>query len=269
MEISKTLNNLKALGFTEYEAKIYLALLRCYPSNGNAIATLSGVPTPKVYETLRKMQERQIVFIVSGGGDKRNSLRYSPLPYQDLLDNKKKIFSDNVEFLSEALSEISSMSDTDWTELFVIHGYLSAMESVQSAIMDCKSEIIMSCWCNEFETLKELLNEVHNRGVSVVTLTFDEGDIDVPWRHFKHYDGKTTQYRHAGELSIVIDQSKAIVLQSLNSSPHAVVSSHQITISTIRNYIRHDIYVNRILHDFEEVIKERYGPELENLIHDF
>ncbi|SDQ16718.1 TrmB family transcriptional regulator [Virgibacillus salinus] len=269
MNIQQIIDSLKELGFTEYEAKIYLALIRSHPANGNAIAVLSGVPTPKVYETIRKMQERDVIFTVSGG-DKGKKVRYSPLPYKDLLQQKKEAFSGNVDFLSKELTNISSMSDTNWTELFVIHGYSSSMEAVESAIAHCESEIVMSCWCEELYALKAPLTEAYNRGISIVTLTFDEGNnTDVLWRNFKHYGGDIASHRHTGELSIVTDQSKAIILQSLNNSPHAVVSSHPVTISTTRNYIRHDIYVNRILHDFEGVMKKKYGQDLENLIKDF
>lgn len=267
MSILGVVNKLKDLGFTEYEARIYIALLRSHPANGNSIATLSGVPTPKVYETLRKMQERHLVFVVSGG-DKRNHIRYSPLPYKELLAKTRQSFVENLAFLENALLEISSKSDNDWTELFVIHGYSAAMDAVRSAITDCRYELIMSCWKQELQKLEESLRTAHQRGVSIVTLIFD-AEIDVPWRNFTHYRGEFVRGRHAGELSIVVDQEKAIVLESLNDRPHAIVSSHPVTIKTTRNYIRHDIYVNRILHDFEEVMKQRYGNELEQLVDDF
>lgn len=268
MKIKEIITSLKELGFTEYEAKVYLALLQSHPSNGNEIATLSGVPGPKVYETLRKMLESEIIFIVTIG-NKKNQIHYSPLPYEELLNTKKESFIGNISYLSKALSEVSSMSVTDSTTLFVIHGYSSSMESVRSAITECKTEIILSCWCRELDVLEGPLIDAYNRGVKIVTLIFEEMDRDLPWRNFKHYKGKIVDYRHAGELSIVLDQSKAIILQSLNKSPHAVVSSHQATITTIRNYIRHDIYVNRILHDFKGVVEQRYGPDLEHLINDF
>ena len=262
------INGLKHLGFSEYEAKIYLSLLRNHPSNGNTIATLSGVPAPKVYETLRKMQEREYVFQVAGG-DNGKQIRYSPIPYEELLARTKNEFLANVAFLEESLHEIASISDTNWTELFVVHGYAAALEVMRSAIMQAKSEIIMSLWCTELNELREVLEKAHERGVRIVTLTFDGKGESVPWLHFTHQQGKLIQLRHAGELNAVIDEVKTILFHSSDERSHAVVSSHPATIKTTRNYIRHDIYVNRLIHDFEEVMKERYGAELERLINDF
>lgn len=267
MKIKETIEALKEIGFTEYEAKVYLALLRSHPSNGNAIATLSGVPGPKVYETLRRLERREIAFITSGGDNKQTL--YSPLPYEDLLNVKKEKFITKISFLMEALSEISSTNLMGSTSLFVINGYTSIVDSIQTAITQSETEIVMSSWYKDFVHFRKFLLEAHNRGVKVVTLTFDHINEELPWKHFEHFNKEIIHNRHAGELSVVFDSNKAIVLQSSNQSPHAVVSNHKAMISTIRNYIRHDIYVNRVVHDFEEEMKKKYGSELMGLIGDF
>ncbi len=40
-------------------------------------------------------------------------------------------------------------------------------------------------------------------------------------------------------------------------------------VSTTRNYIRHDIYVNRLLRDLRKESEELYGENLDGLINDF
>jgi len=267
LKIQPMIDGLKELGFTEYEARIYLALLRSHPSNGNTIATVSGVPTPKVYETVRKMQEREVVFAVAGG-DKGTQIRYSPLPYDELLARSKKAFLGNVNFLQEALTDIAEMSDTNWTELFVIHGYAAGMEAIRSALADAKSEIFMSLWSQELDALQEVLMEAHQRGVLIVTLIFDK-TVQVPWRNFTHHHSELIGLRHAGELNLVLDKEKTIIFQAMDERPHAVVSRHPVTIKTTLNYIRHDIYVNRIVEEFGEVMEQRYGAGLDGLINDF
>ncbi|GGC76136.1 transcriptional regulator [Thalassobacillus devorans] len=266
--MGEVINTLKEFGMTEYEAKIYVSLLSNQPSNGNNIAKLSGVPAPKVYGALQKMKEQGLVFTVSGGNNGKQ-VRYSPLPYKELLKTKKDTFMDQLEFLGDSLEEISSNSDVNWSELFVIEGYSASVEVVQTAISECESEIIISCWKREFDVLEELLFKAHERGIKIVTLIFDGEQVDVPWDNFTHYGEGLALGRHSGEFSIVIDNKKAILLQSLDESPHSVVSSHPVMVSTTRNYIRHDIYVNRIIKDFEGTITEHYGKNLENLINDF
>lgn len=262
MNFENIVNGLKELGFTEYEAKVYIALLRSHPSNGNVIATLSGVPAPKVYETLRKMQEREVVTAVSGG-EKGNKIAYIPIPYSDLLNEKKKAFASNVSFLEDELEKVSTLSDTNWTELFMIHGYNASMNSIQSAIEQATSEILMIGWCQELEGLLNALETAFSRNIRIVTLTFDQCELEIPWKNYIHYQFDSALTRHKGELCVVVDYEKAIIFQAVNDEegPHAVISSHPSTVMTTYNYIRHDLILNRITQDFEKEIKQRYGAD--------
>lgn len=261
-------NTLKEFGMTEYESRIYLTLLTNHPSNGNTISTLSGVPSPKVYESLRKMKEQGLVFTVSGS-KKSKQVHYSPLPYDELLKSKESKFMSDLHFLNHALEEVSSKVDTNWSELFVINGYAASMEVVKSALLDSVKEIIISCWKKEFEVLKDLLFESHKRGIKITTFLFDDKQLDLPWNSFSHYNEQLALARHTGELSVVIDEKKTILLHSLDESPHSVVSSHPVMVSTTKNYIKHDIYVNRVINDFEMEMKAYYGSNFEGLINDF
>ncbi|MFA1820892.1 TrmB family transcriptional regulator [Virgibacillus oceani] len=261
-------STLKELGFTEYESRIYIALLTNHPSNGNTISTLSGVPGPKVYEALRKMKEQGLVFTVTESV-KGKQVHYSPLPYEELLKSKKNKFMNDLSFLNQAFDKISSRVDTNWSELFVIQGYAASIEVVRSAILEGKKEVLISCWKKEFTEVKDYLYQSHEKGIEITTFLFDGKQEGLPWNCFGHYKEKLALDRHTGELSIVIDEQKTILLHSLDESPHSVVSSHPVMVSTTKNYIRHDIYVNRVINDFEKEMKGYYGNNLEGLIDDF
>ncbi|WP_201716387.1 TrmB family transcriptional regulator [Rossellomorea arthrocnemi] len=270
MNIEKVINSLKSNGFTEYEAKIYLSLLKESPSNGNMIANSSGVPGPKVYESLRKMQEKGYIFLVASG-EKKSSKRYTPLPYKDLLQSLEKDFSENLSLLDTTLEDISKKSRHDWTELFHIEGYTTSMDVVKSEIGNASSEVLISCWSEELGQLFPHLSLAHERGVKIVSLIFDKTQKKIPWRNFHHNDHleEALTQRHSGELNIVIDQSKVIVFDANDKQPNAVVSSHKAMVATTRKYIRHDIYVNRIMNDMKEPLVELYGQKFEGLIDDF
>ena len=53
--------SLAAIGFTEYEAKIYLELLRNNPATGYQLAKEAGVPRSMVYEALGRLRNRGAV----------------------------------------------------------------------------------------------------------------------------------------------------------------------------------------------------------------
>ena len=68
-------SGLSDLGFTEYEARIYLALLKENPANGYQLSKRTGVPRSMVYEALGRLHARGAV-LKSGGA---RSTIYRPL----------------------------------------------------------------------------------------------------------------------------------------------------------------------------------------------
>jgi HTH-type transcriptional regulator, sugar sensing transcriptional regulator len=51
-------DSLQQLGFTEYEARAYVALLQRYPVNGATVAKLAHLPRANVYDVLSKLEAR-------------------------------------------------------------------------------------------------------------------------------------------------------------------------------------------------------------------
>src|SRR5581483_3122836 len=70
---------LTRLGFSLYEAKAYVGLLANGEQTGYALSNLTGVPQPKVYETLRRLVEQGAVIQVS-----EKPAVYAPLPAEQL-----------------------------------------------------------------------------------------------------------------------------------------------------------------------------------------
>ena len=54
---------LKQLGLTEYEIKVYLTLLKEGPKKGGEISKLSKVPHGKTYESLESLEKRGFVSV--------------------------------------------------------------------------------------------------------------------------------------------------------------------------------------------------------------
>lgn len=58
MPVQRLVRHLSELGFSPYEARCYAGLLGAGPLTGYAVAKSTGVPQPKVYETLRRLVAR-------------------------------------------------------------------------------------------------------------------------------------------------------------------------------------------------------------------
>ena len=88
---------LVTVGFTEYEAKVYVALQRCSPATGYQVAKESGVPRSTIYEVLGKLIARGAVVTQSFG----DMVRYAPVPPDLLLDRMRHEFEDTLDELAD------------------------------------------------------------------------------------------------------------------------------------------------------------------------
>ena len=54
------ITRLNRIGFSEYEAKAYVALLRKSPVSGYELSKMSGVPRSMIYEVVGKLARRRV-----------------------------------------------------------------------------------------------------------------------------------------------------------------------------------------------------------------
>ena len=258
----------KKYGFSEYEAKIYIALLKQHPMNGNNISLQSGVPSAKVYQNLPRLLEKGYIYLLNDGKQKSKKF-YVPLPWEKLIALLEKSHKQDIEMMEEHLKHIETKIVDEWSKLYHIEGYDASIELFQQLIEQAEHSILLSGWDNELIQVFSEIDNANKRGVSVVSILFDKtSNQEIPWKHFQHHKGQFTNARHLGELVAIFDSTKAFILNSENPA-HSIISNHSALVNIAENYIRHDIYINRILPDFEDILTEKYGNDLENLITDF
>jgi len=84
--MEKIIVYLKKLGFTEYEAKVYLALLSKHPATAYTISKASGVPHSRVYDIARRLIKKGLQFYTE-----RIRMHFHRYPRKNLSRNLKKV----------------------------------------------------------------------------------------------------------------------------------------------------------------------------------
>src|SRR5689334_4648644 len=95
---------LQQLGFSEYEARAYLALLQRNPLNGYELAKVSGLPRANVYAVLQKLEERGAVVRL----DMPSGVRYAPVAPTELTQRIASRFQDVLSTTQQALEELAT-----------------------------------------------------------------------------------------------------------------------------------------------------------------
>ncbi|HOK06131.1 MAG TPA: helix-turn-helix domain-containing protein [Syntrophales bacterium] len=257
--IQTTIETLRGMGLTLYEARAYLALLQKSPSHGNDISRRSGVPGPKIYETLNRMTVKGLVSTLN-----TDPQLYTPLPYLEFLKLKKREFESAAAILEVNLRKVA-LSPPD-TALWQLTDYEALLAKARDLLDDAAETVLISMWPEEGWALEDHLAAADRRGVSVISLQYGPQMITVG-KVFPHLQSKTIHERHSGELTMVVDQRTGLFMgRPKGGEWNGLWTNNPGVVRLMTNYIRHDIYSNKLIHRFEGIVKAEFGEELEGLI---
>ena len=100
---------LMELGFSQYEAQAYVGLLGREPLTGYALANVTGIPQPKVYETLRRLTAKGMVAAVAG-----EPARFVAVPADQLLAALAKGYIRHDIYVQEIWNEFGDVLAERW-----------------------------------------------------------------------------------------------------------------------------------------------------------
>lgn len=104
---------LQSLGLTEYEAKVYLALVQHGRLSAKDISTYSGVPQNRVYETVEVLKSKGLCDIVPGSPKKFEAFEPG-IAIDNLISDKE----DNLKKLKRDANEIiNNLNETKYKEV--------------------------------------------------------------------------------------------------------------------------------------------------------
>ena len=254
-----TVDALNNMGLTVYEAKTYLTLLQKHPSHGHEISRRSGVPGPKIYETLSRMVQKGLVAVLN-----TDPQMYSPLPYQEFLTRKSNEFQVTEQLLAANLEKIS-MPAVDIT-LWQLTNHDVLIAKARDLIDGAKNTVLTSLWPAQGRLLEKSLAAARERGVAIFSIQFEEEVIEVG-KVFHHVQVDTVYERHSGELTMVVDESVGLFMsRPPDREWNGFWTTNPGVVKLMTNYIRHDIYSNKLIYRFEKAVKEEFGEQLQELL---
>ncbi len=259
MIANEILCHLKELGFTEYEAKIYLALLDRHPASAYTLSQTSGVPHSRVYDIARRLIRKGLAVTAE-----KNPERFSPIPPAELIAKLKRDSDQSIGALETGLERISYQSDFD--PVWNITNRDEALNVARSLIADAEFKIYMGIWDEELFILKSLLEKAQTRGVEIFLLVYGEAVVDS----CKVYYHSTDSLKSVIDLGRTIDcavDSAACISGSLGErEPCRVVwTRNRGLVKSIEEYIIHDLYLAEIQRIFGASIEEKFGSNLSRL----
>jgi len=135
------INLLKNLGFTEYEARVYIALSELGPSKAREIAEYSKVPRNKTYEILKDLEKKNKIQILPITPKKYKILNMDQLKKE--VDDKKEKLHEVGKKLDKFIEESRKPRLSEFKEVFwIIRGKRAIIEKMKSHNKKCEKEIL-------------------------------------------------------------------------------------------------------------------------------
>jgi sugar-specific transcriptional regulator TrmB len=229
-------SRLKNLGFSQYEAACYMALVSSHPINGSRLSKISGIARSRIYDVLRNLIAKGYVIEVNTG-------QYAPLPSDELIRRLKRAFNANIAAFEKEIAKASQREDFEY--VWTLTGYENVMEKAREMIQAARKEIYVRLFPEADQHLSAYLLEADHRGVHIRYIAMgsipDRFEIQVTHPHHE----TLIQTIGGRSFDIITDRREALVgiFEAGNEDQSPINwTRNQWFIIANRDSLRHDFY---------------------------
>jgi predicted transcriptional regulator len=239
----EVIEQLKQLGFSQYEAQAYVALLKKNPLNGYELAKASGIPRPNIYPVLQKLEESGAAMRLATA----EGTRYVPVQAEELLAKLKNRYQRLVDAASASLEPIAAPPAL--AAVLNVRGYDELLEQAGLLLERTKSHLLISLWPEEAAKLAEPLHQALERGVDITTLCLRGCPRPCPACRGEVYRYALAPAAQARWLVLVSDQKELLAgeITEPGNTAAAVRTCQQMLVNLTGSYIQNSIALATIL----------------------
>jgi len=253
-------SQLMELGLSEYEGKGYMSLLKEYPCTAYELGKSSGIPTSKIYEVLKKLGEKGMVTIIDEGKSKR----YLPIALEDFLGRHKNEMETVMRSLRENMSNVAGGRES--VSIWNVIDYEFFIEKAKGMIEGSARTVLISVWREELERIEDAVRDALDRGVKVAIIHFGPSKLKLG-KLYQHPIEDTIYQEKGGRCLTVSVDSEEVLMGTIQK--YGVVegawSRNRSFIIMAEEYIKHDIYIMKIVMRYDRLLRERFGNGYEKL----
>jgi len=256
------LSDLRKLGFTEYEARIYVQMLRQgVPATAYEVSKNAGVPRPNTYNALENLSQRGAVLPVS-----ESPTRYVATPPDELMSAFARQTTALCTQVGARLKELTSPTEDRY--VWSIAGEIAVREKIDHVIDSCRDILMIKAPDDILRTHKEALTRAGQRGVEMLIVVFgpdpEEFRFGPRCRTFIH-EANGVRMGSTDNLFTIASDHREVVTARMADGAQAVHSRNQTIVNVAESLIRHDYYMAEIFLKFGPQIDDVFGPYLRDL----
>lgn len=257
----EVLSGLRQLGFTDYEARIYLQLLKSSPATAYEIAKNAGVPRANAYAALEALSQRGAVLPVN-----EEPLRYVAAPPKTLFESISRQTRALCRDLSGELSNLMPAGQDSY--VWTAHGDMAVQDRIESMIAESRRSIWIKAADEVIRRHTGSLQKAAERGVELMVVLFgkdaDEFRFNRNCRIYIHESDGTRMGTADNLFTIAVDHRKMLTANTEGDVIAAYTGCAPIVTMAL-SLIRHDLYMAEIFARFGAQIDQAFGPYLRDI----
>ena len=215
------IDELRQLGLTDLEARIYVHLLSTNASTGYAIAKALAKPAANVYKAITTLELKGAIYIEDG-----KNRTCSAVPASELLDAMERAFKTNKAKASKRLNQIGKTENTN--RVYSLNTPEQVYEKCIALIDASEQSILIDAFDGAIKPLQEHLNRAVTRGVQASMQKYGSQPVQG-LRTFNNPAGEQVREKWPGQwLNLVVDGQNFIMAyfsRDLNQVQEALWSS--------------------------------------------
>lgn len=232
------LADLAAIGFTEYEAKVYLALLRESPATGYQIGKSAGIPRSMVYEALGRLQSRGAIL----RSDEQRTTLYRPLPPEILLSRYEQEHQRLLASLRNDLRVIYATPEED--RVWSISGRSSVLAYVVQMIRTAQTELLLVLADPELDDLRQEIGQACERGVAISTLLTGHGELNCG--RVARHPPLESQLQELVDVLVVVADRQQTLIASATAEMTATITHNRHLVHIARQFVWMELFTQRL-----------------------
>jgi sugar-specific transcriptional regulator TrmB len=260
MVVNTLTERLSSIGFSDYEAKAYIALLSKNPVSAYEVAKTSGIPTSKIYEVLSRLSEKKVVSTLGEDGARK----YMPVDPDEFIAGFRNSMETNLKALEEDLSQLSKKSAVSYIWNILDHEYL--MEKAHRTILDARETLLVSIWKEELASLDAFLKTTEAKGVRIAMVHFGKPSVRIG-QLYPHPIEETLYNEKGGRGLVIVADSRTALMATIHKDDmvEGAWSTNRGFVTLAEDYIKHDVYIMKVVRRFNRELIDKFGPRYEKM----
>lgn len=232
------LSDLTGIGFTEYEAKVYLALLRENPATGYQLSKKAGVPRSMVYEALGRLHARGAVLKT----DDHRAMLFRPVPPDILLDRYEREQHNLIDGLRDNLLKLYQAQEED--RFWSIKDRSSVLAYAIQMIEEAQTELLLVLSDPDIQALGEKIRQSCARGVAVSALLTGEGDLDCG--EIARHPPLESELQELTDMMVVVADGKECLISGGDIERTATITTNRNLVLIARQFVWMELFAQRL-----------------------